>query len=136
MNMLKSLMNNKIRNIDTALLLLRIFGGGMMLTHGYPKLKKVLSGDFGFGDPVGLGPEISLVLTTFAEFFCAIAIIIGFKSRLASIPLMFAMLVAALIHHGDDPFRRQEFPLLYFVIYLAIFLMGSGSIGVDGRTSK
>ena len=107
-----------------------------MLTHGYPKLKKVLAGDFGFGDPIGIGPEASLFLTMFAEFFCAIALVVGFKSRLASIPLMIAMLVAGLIHHGDDPFRRQEFPLLYFAIYLAIFLVGSGKYSIDGQSSK
>ena len=74
-----------------------------MLVHGYPKLMKVIEGDFGFADPIGLGPAFSLILVVFAEFVCAIALIIGFKVRLASIPLLITMLVAAFIIHGDDP---------------------------------
>ena len=58
--MINSLLNNELRNIDWGLLILRLVGGSFMLTHGYPKLMKVISGDFGFADPFGLGPTVSL----------------------------------------------------------------------------
>lgn len=132
--MLKSILNNDLRNQDLALLLLRLVGGGFMLTHGWPKLMKLVSGNFKFGDPIGLGPEVSLVLTVFAEFVCAILIMIGFKGRVASVFLMFTMLVAALIVHGDDPWGKKEFPLLFFTIYLTIFLMGTGKYSIDKRS--
>ncbi len=126
------LWNNETAQIDLSLLVLRLAAGGMMVVrHGWPKLQKILSGNFEFADPIGIGPVLSLTLTTFAEFVCAIFLIIGFKSRLASIPLMFAMLVAAFIHHADDPFNRKEFPLLYFAVFLVIFLSGSGRFGVE-----
>ena len=131
--MLNSLSNNELRNVDLSLLILRLIGGSFMLTHGYPKLMKVLDGDFGFADPFGLGPAISLILVVFAEFFCAIALIVGFKVRLAAIPLMITMIVAAFLIHGNDPWGKQEFPLLYATIYLVIFLMGAGRFGIDGR---
>lgn len=41
-------------------LILRLIGGGFMLTHGFPKLMKLINGDMGFADPIGLGPEFSL----------------------------------------------------------------------------
>ena len=128
-----SLFNNELRNIDWALFLLRLIGGGFMLTHGYPKLMKVIGGDFGFADPFGLGPAFSLILVVFGEFFCAIALIIGFKVRLAAVPLLITMLVAAFIIHGGDPWGKQEFPLLYGVIYLSLLLTGGGRFGIDGR---
>lgn len=134
--MLKDLLNNKLRNIDLGLLILRIAGAGFMLTHGYGKFMKVLAGDFKFGDPIGLGPEVSLILTAFAEFICAIFVLVGFKSRLFSTFLMFTMLVAAFIAHGADPFGKKELALLYFFIYLAIFLMGGGKYSVDGQREK
>ncbi len=134
--MLKDLLNNKLRNVDLGLLLLRIAGAGFMLTHGYGKFMKVLSGDFTFPDPIGLGPEISLILTAFAEFICAIFVLVGFKSRLFSTFLMFTMLVAAFIAHGADPFGKKELALLYFFIYLAIFLMGAGKYSIDGQREK
>lgn len=121
---------------DIALLALRLIGGGFMLTHGFPKLKKVLGGDFGFGDPLGLGPTLSLILTAGAEFFGALLIVFGLGTRIMSLPLMFTMLVAAFIVHSGDPFNKQEFPLLYFVIYLALFLMGSGRFSLDALFTK
>lgn len=121
---------------DIALLALRLIGGGFMLTHGYPKLMKVLAGDFKFGDPLGLGPTLSLILTTGAEFFGALLIVFGLGTRIMSLPLMFTMLVAAFLVHGSDPFGKQEFPLLYFVIYLALFLMGSGRFSLDNVFTK
>jgi len=134
--MLKNLLNNHLRNVDLGLLALRIAGGGFMLTHGWGKFLKVINGDFAFGDPIGLGPTISLLLAAFAEFICAILILVGFKGRIASIFLMFTMLVAAFIAHGDDPWRKKEFPLLYFFIFLAIFFMGTGKYSIDGRSTE
>lgn len=121
---------------DIALLALRLIGGGFMLTHGWPKFQKVLAGDFQFGDPLGLGPTLSLILTAGAEFIGALFIVFGLATRIMSLPLMFTMLVAAFIVHSADPFGKQEFPLLYFVIYLALFLMGSGRFSLDAMFGK
>lgn len=136
--MLKKWMSTAIdsKRADLALLVLRLIGGGFMLTHGLPKLQKILAGDFGFADPIGVGPTFSLILTVGAEFFGALLIVLGLGTRLVSVPLMITMLVAAFIVHGSDPFGKQEFPLLYFVIYLALFLMGSGRFSLDAMFSK
>ena len=131
--MIRSLLNNELRNVDGALLILRLIGGGFMLTHGYPKLMKILEGDFGFADPFGFGPGISLGLVVFAEFFCAIALILGFKVRFSSVPLLITMLVAAFMIHGGDPWGKKEFALLYGGIYLTLLMTGGGRFGIDGR---
>lgn len=123
-------------NYDLAALCLRLIGGGLMLTHGFPKLMKIINGDWGFPNPLGIGAEASLVLTVFAEFLCAGLILIGFKSKWASFPLMITMVVAALIVHGDDPFKRKESAIIYFLVYLAIFWMGSGKYSVDNALAK
>lgn len=102
-----------IRNRDYALLITRLVFGGLMLTHGWPKLMKIINSDWGFADPLGIGAAPSLILTVFAEFFCALAIVLGWKTRLVAIPLIFTMLVAALIIHGSDPLADKEMALLY-----------------------
>ncbi len=124
------------QNLSWATLLLRLVSGGFMLTHGIPKLMKIINGDMGFADPIGLGPTFSLILTVFAEFICALFILVGFKTKWASIPLMVTMLVAAFIVHLDDPFPKKEFPLLYLAIYAALFLLGSGKFSIDGVMNK
>ncbi len=114
------------------LLILRIAMGGMMLTHGYPKLLKLFSAPDKFADPIGLGPEFSLFLAVLAEVLCAILLIVGAGTRFVAVPLLITMLVAAFIVHGDDPFKKQEFALLYASGYLTLLLTGGGKISVDG----
>ena len=116
---------------DWALLILRLALGVLMLTHGWGKLSKILSGSYEFGDPIGLGPVASLYLATFAEFGCSILVILGLGTRLAVIPLMIVMLVAALIVHADDPFGRKEKPLLYLFPFLALLITGPGKFSLD-----
>ncbi len=116
---------------NISLLLARIAAGGMMLTHGLPKLLKLINGNFTFADPIGLGQEVSLVLTVFAEFGCSVLIVLGLFTRLATIPLIFTMLVAVFIVHGDDPFSKQEFGLLYLSLFAIIALSGPGKYSID-----
>lgn len=115
------------------LLILRIAVAGMMLTHGIPKLSNILAGNWEFGNPLGLGTELSLALTVFAEVGCSLLILFGFLTRLATLPLLFTMLVAFVIVHGDDPFGKKELPLLYALMYATLFFAGPGKYSVDGR---
>src|SRR5690554_1358763 len=115
-------MNNFLRktlpiaNVDTGLLLLRVLAAAFVITHGYPKLMQLFSDEpVQFVDFLGLGPVVSLALSMFAEFICAIFIILGLFTRLAAIPLIINMSVAAFHAHADDPFAVKELSLLYLV---------------------
>lgn len=117
---------------DLGLLLVRLLSGGMMLTHGIPKIDRLVGeGPIQFADPFGLGPEISLVIVLFAEVACSILVMIGLKTRLATLPLMFTMLVAAFYIHGADPFGEKELPLLFFTVFGTILISGAGRYSVD-----
>lgn len=118
---------------DVALLALRlIFGFCMAFLPGLSKLKKLFGDEpIEFMNFMGLGDSVSLALVVFAEFFCSILLFFGFFTRLATIPLMFTMLVAVFYAHWSDPFSDKEHGLLYLGAYLAIFLMGPGRYSVD-----
>ena len=136
---MKNLFSTKInlKSLDYALLLIRIAVAAFMLTHGYPKLMKLLAGgEIQFADPFGLGMTISLVLVVFAEFVCSILIGIGLGTRLVTIPLIITMLVAAFIAHGGDPFGKKEMSLLYLVMYIFLLFTGSGKFSVDHLISR
>jgi putative oxidoreductase len=62
---------------DMALLVVRVFIGFAMLSHGFPKLQMLIDGKSDFYDFLGMGPQISLGLTVFAEFVCSIFLILG-----------------------------------------------------------
>ncbi len=124
-------------NVSTALFILRVVIGIFMLTHGWRKMETLFSGEpIQFADPIGLGTTFSLALAVFAEVLCSILLIIGLGTRLAAIPLLITMLVAAFIVHANDGFGKQEFTLLYAVIYLTIAMIGSGKYSLDYLISK
>ena len=116
------------------LLLLRlIFGGTMLVAHGWQKFSKFSEYVGEFPDPLGIGRKASLMGAVGAEFFCAALIIVGFLTRIATIPLFFTMLVAFFIVHGGDPFKAKEPALLYGAAFLILFFTGPGAYSVDKR---
>lgn len=138
MSIVKNLLKNPSygKNIDLSLLLLRIAAGGFMLTHGSGKMSKLFSGTFEFADPIGLGVELSLVLTVFAEVLCALFILLGILPRLAAIPLIITMLVVVFVVHSDHGFGKQELGLFYLISYTVILLLGAGKYSLQGLFSK
>jgi len=123
--------------LNILILLLRIAIAALMIRHGLPKLSKLLEGgEIQFGDPIGLGPAFSLFLAVFAELLCSVLIGIGLGTRLATIPLMVTMFVAAFITHGADPFQRKEMALLYLLFYVVLLVIGSRKYSIDYLISR
>jgi putative oxidoreductase len=122
---------------NICLLVVRVSVSAFMLTHGLPKLGRLTSGDeIKFADPFGLGPAVSLVLVVFAEVICSVLIMLGLGTRLAAIPPMVAMAVAAFHAHASDPFGTKEKPLLFLLVYLMLLVFGSGKFSIDRLISK
>lgn len=137
--MLKNLFltNPKSFQINLALLIGRISIGGLMLTHGLPKLTHLLSGEpVQFASVLGFNPEISLCLAIFSEVVCSFFILIGLGTRLATIPLIVTMLVAILHIHGADPLAVKEIALHFLLMYLVLLIMGSGKYSIDSLISR
>lgn len=118
---------------DVGRLLLRLMFGGMMLTHGIPKLLGFAEEMDSFPDPIGLGSPVALALAVFAEVGCAVLVVAGAFTRLAVVPLIVTMAVAAFIVHADDPLGRKELALVYLVAYLAIGFLGAGRFSIDAK---
>lgn len=118
-----------------ALLVLRASFGLMMITHGWPKFLSFFENPSSFPDPLHIGPALSHGLTAFAEFICAILIVIGLGTRWAAFPLMVAMAVAAFVIHGKDPFGDREMAIMYLAAYTSIMILGAGSYSLDKAIS-
>jgi putative oxidoreductase len=121
---------------NLAILLLRIATGAIMMKHGYDKLVHFAEYKGKFMNFMGLGQATSLSLVIFAEFFCALFIIIGLFTRLAVIPLVIVMGVALFKAHNSDFMGEGETASLYFAAYVALLLVGPGRISVDGMVGK
>jgi putative oxidoreductase len=116
---------------DISILFLRLAVGALMLTHGWPKLEKLINGNMQFADPFGIGQGASLVLTVFAEVLCSILLIIGLGTRFAAIPLIITMATAAFVIQADDPLNKKELALLYLAIYITLLAISAGRYSID-----
>jgi len=132
------------------LLILRIGIGGYLITHGWGKVQMLLAGGAEtFGDPIGLGSTLSLALVTTSEFLCALLIVLGLATRLAAVPVVITMAVAAFVIHAGDPWTMEaaanaffsgasktwfskEPALLYLIPFLSLVFTGGGKISLDG----
>lgn len=114
------------------LLIMRVWIGlTMLIAHGWPKLANFSERSETFSDPLGIGSFMSLTLAVGAEVFASIFIIFGLLTRAMAVPLLITMLVAAFIVHGDDPYQKQEFALLFGFSYLLLIFTGPGKYAVD-----
>ena len=126
------------------ILLLRVFVGYAMATHGLAKLQSP-GGFVGWMGPSGPHPILQ-GLATFSEFFGGLAILFGVLTPLACLGVMSTMFVAILsvMSRGGAYFvapSRSDAPsyesaATYFLFALTIFLTGPGLLSVDGALTK
>ncbi len=116
---------------EIAELTLRLVLGAFMLTHGSRKFFSFAEKYETFPDPLGIGSCTSLILATFAEFFCSILVILGLFTRFASLSILTTMLTAGLIFHYADPFSKKELALLYAIGFFYFTIAGSNRYSLD-----
>jgi putative oxidoreductase len=121
---------------DLSMFLLRFGLGVLMIPHGYDKMVNFSKYRDGFMNFMGLGNTISLGLAVFAEFFCAMFIIMGLFTRLTVIPLIITMCVVVFMASNGEIFGDGEHGSLYLVGFLVILLCGPGKASVDGIMGK
>lgn len=121
---------------NTAMLVLRLGIGILMMMHGYDKLVHFSTYRYDFTNFLGIGSTLSLALVVFAEFFCSLFIILGLFTRLAAIPLIITMCVIIFKINEGHVFIKDENAPLYLTCYLVLLLIGPGRISVDSMTGK
>lgn len=121
---------------NLATLLMRIGFGGLLVHHGYQKLVNFAEIKGKFINFLGMGQSVSLGLTVFAEFFCAMLVIIGLFSRLATIPIIIVLSVALFKAHRGLVFSEGEMAALFLAGFISLLILGPGKISVDGMSGK
>ena len=126
-----------IKNKETGLIIHRASIGALILFHGianmlsdYSFIKSLLSG-------AGL-PEFIAYGVFIGEIVAPILIIIGYKTRLASLILTFNMLIAILMAHTADIFSLNqnggwgiELQGLYLFGAVSLIFLGAGKYAVS-----
>ena len=117
---------------NVGLLILRVFIGGALLTHGWGKMFGGLEQFTGFVASLGVPvPHVMAFLAAFAESFGAILLAVGLLTRPAAFLIVATMAVAVFGAHGGQGFAKQEAAWLYLVPALFFLLKGAGRWSLD-----
>lgn len=134
MRLLERIARSTDRQRDVGLLLLRLwFGLVLALGHGLPKLGKLdgfIAGVAKMGLPL---PSVMAYLAITAELLGGLMLAVGLLTRLAALPVIGTMLVAAFVTHASDPWMKKEFALAYAAAAVVLLVAGSGRYSLDHR---
>ena len=89
-----------------------------------------------FSDPLNIGSTNSMLLTIFAEVFCALLLAMGLLTRLASFVLVLLFVVIIFWVHKDDPIKEKEMAILFLLVFLTTLLCGPGKWSIDKLIGK
>ncbi len=69
-----------------------------------------------------------------SEGILTLLVLVGFKTRLASLFIMITMFLAGVYHlsEGDNP----ESAFIYFTVYFTLFFCGPGQFSIDQKLEK
>ncbi len=122
------------RNIDPALLLLRVWMGlSLFALHGWTKITHYSQMAGHFPDPLHIGSTPSLLFAILSDVVCSLLVAIGLWTRLASLIVVINLVVAfSLVHQFalSGP-RSGELAFLFLGAYLTTLLAGAGRYSVD-----
>ncbi len=126
---------------NMARLFLRLFVGVMFMQFGIRHLMNFEHFSTTFPGTLGMSPEMTLTVMIVIELLCSLLIMVGFLTRLATIPPIISMLIAehyilADIHTTISPYLINSIqpgylPIMFIGIYLFIILAGPGKISLD-----
>lgn len=119
------------------LLVGRILLAVIFILGGFSKLTNI-GGTAGYFGSLGLPlPAVTAVIVGLWEFLGGLAVLIGFKTRIAAALLALFSVASALIAHFDFADQMQMTQLMKnFALaggFLALAAAGAGALSVDGR---
>jgi len=123
---------------DIAKLLLRLTTGVLILFHGVHKMIHGIGGVESLLKNAGF-PEFLAYGVYVGELIVPIFLILGLYARIASLVLTFNMLMAIYLAYGLSFSLAKygglsmELPLLFLIMSILIFLLGSGKYSVNSK---
>ncbi|NLG34258.1 MAG: DoxX family protein [Lentisphaerae bacterium] len=122
---------------NAGLLILRVFLGLAMLSHGWGKLFGGLDKFTGFVASLNIPfPSLTAFLAAFGESIGALLLAVGLLTRPAAFLIASTMAVAALVAHAGEGFAAQETAWLYFFPAVFFLLKGGGRWSLDRLISN
>jgi len=118
---------------DLGLLVLRLVAGACMAYHGYGKvfgghMDQMIEGVGKMGFPA---PLFFAWAAAVSELVGGVLVVIGLRTKIASLFVAITMAVAFFVAHKADAFQVKELALAYLGVFTALALTGAGKFSLD-----
>lgn len=127
--------------LDVVLLVVRVYLGGMIFTHGYQKAFRGarLAGTAAWFDSIGMRPaKLNAFMAAYTEMLVGVCLVVGFLTPLAAAGLISLMIVAAVVAHLKNGFlltnHGYEYTATVAVMALVPGAFGAGRYSLDDAT--
>ncbi|MFV5703277.1 DoxX family protein [Flavobacterium sp. XS2P12] len=87
-------------------------------------------------NPYHLPEDMNYYLAVASNIFFPILIIIGWKTKLATLPVLAVTLSGYFIVHWNDSLLESDAPFMYSIAFLLILFLGSGKYSLDYWLNK
>ena len=134
---IKQILFGTTPDANIGILILRVFIGAALMTHGCAKLFGGMEKFTGFVTSLGVpAPHVMAYLAALSESLGALLLAIGLLTRPAAFMILCTMSVAIFGALGDQPFAKQELAWLYLIPALMFLLKGAGKWSLDFFISR
>ena len=122
---------------NVGMLLFRIAASlEIIVVHGFKKLGIGVPAAEDVPNPLHLPQVLNNVFAIAADVFFPFLVLIGFCTRLATLPTLAVTLTGYFVVHWHDPLLVRDTPFVYSVVFLLILLMGPGKYSLDNLNYK
>lgn len=108
----------------------------MMVAHGFKKIGIGVAEAEHIPNPLHLPEVVNSAFAISANLFFPFLVLIGFCTRLATLPTLAVTLTGYFILHWSDSLLEKDAPYIYSVVFLLILVLGPGKYSVDNVIYK
>jgi len=108
----------------------------MIVAHGLKKLGLGVAEAEHVPNPLHLPVAFNSAFAISANIFFPFLVMIGFCTRLATLPTLAVTLTGYFVVHWNDSLLEKDSPFIYSIVFLLILALGPGKYSIDNYIYK
>jgi putative oxidoreductase len=125
-------LNDKLVPFDYGMFFFRTFVSvQLVVVHGLKKIGIGTGIAEAVPNPFNLPVEFNKMFAITANLIFPLFVIIGWYTRLATIPILSVTLIGYFVVHWGDPLLMSDIPFMYSLSFLFIACCGAGKFSID-----
>lgn len=126
--------NDKVISFDLSILVFRVvISIQLIVVHGLKKIGIGTDMAEKVPNPFHFPELINQTFAICSNILFPLFVIVGFYTRLATIPILIVTLSGYFIVHWNDTLLQSDIPFMYSMAFLLIAFTGAGKYSIDSK---